>query len=305
MAQGYLTPITPSGYSSGGGINGGVALSGSIITSKGWQQVLADMIEALASDSFYEKFSRGCELVSGYQSTIVVWASTAHRPINMFDDLPDQYAVETKTDWFDGAYLLDPFYSLFVNNAPDGIYHLADLAPDNFFDSEYYRSYYSRTGLTDEIGLLFNFDPDHCLMISLGNRESAPPKPAQVANLQLVLPVLRSLCRKQQSAGEGEINFSAPLDRAFRNFGKDHLSNRECEVVQLILKGHSNKSIASLLGISVDTVKVFNKRFHAKLEISSQAELFSLFMEAISLVPFDADMDPLTHYLEITKPPKR
>ena len=71
-------------------------------------------------------------------------------------------------------------------------------------------------------------------------------------------------------------------------------------MVQLILKGHSNKSIAQLLEISVDTVKVYNKRFHTKLEISSQAELFSLFLEAISLVPFDADIDPLTHYLEIT-----
>jgi hypothetical protein len=39
------------------------------------------------------------------------------------------------------------------------------------------------------------------------------------------------------------------------------------------------------------------------LEISSQAELFSLFLEAISLVPFDADIDPLTHYLEITRKP--
>ena len=105
----------------------------------------------------------------------------------------------------------------------------------------------------------------------------------------------------QQSADAGEITLSAPLDRAFRNFGRDHLSARECEVIQLILKGHSNKSIAQLLEISVDTVKVYNKRFHTKLDISSQAELFSLFLEAISLVPFDADIDPLTHYREITQ----
>ena len=71
-------------------------------------------------------------------------------------------------------------------------------------------------------------------------------------------------------------------------------------MIQLILQGHSNKAIAGLLDISVDTVKVYNKRFHQKLEISSQAELFSLFLEAIALVPFDADIDPLSHYLEIT-----
>ena len=86
----------------------------------------------------------------------------------------------------------------------------------------------------------------------------------------------------------------------YLNFGKDHLSKRECEVIQLILKGHSNKSIARLLDISVDTVKVYNKRFHAKLDISSQAELFSLFLEAISMVPVNSDEDPLSHYFEIT-----
>ena len=199
--------------------------------------------------------------------------------------------------------MLDPFYALFKNSAPEGIYRLQDLAPDNFYNCEYYRSYYTQTGLTDESCLLINMDDDHAILVSLGNRDTPPAAANRLANLQAVLPVLSALFHKQQSAGEGEITFSAPLDKAFRNFGRDHLSNREREVIQLILKGHSNKSIAQLLDISVDTVKVYNKRFHTKLEISSQAELFSLFLEAISLVPFDADIDPLTHYLEITRHP--
>ena len=278
-------------------------MSQAALASAEWQKTVAEMVSGLAQPEFYACFSRGCEFLSGYQSTLVVWVSASHRPIYLFDDLPEEFADETKAAWFEGAYLLDPFYGLFANSAPDGIYRLHDLAPDSFFDSEYYRSYYLQTGLTDEIGLLINLDGDHAILVSLGNRSSAPMSAAQLADLQTALPVLTALCRRQQSAGEGQINFSAPLDRAFRNFGKDHLSNRECEVVQLILKGHSNKSIARLLDISVDTVKVYNKRFHAKLEVTSQAELFSLFLEAISLVPFDADIDPLTHYLEITRRP--
>ena len=275
----------------------------SVLASREWQEALSGIIAALAEPEFYQRFSRACELLSGYESTLVVWASEAHRPIHLYDDLPEEFAENTLNGWFEGAYVLDPFYNLFANKSPDGIYRLQDLAPDSFFDSEYYRSYYLETGLTDEIALLINLDADHAILVSLGNRESAPADPAQLAELQTALPVLVELCRRQQSASEGQINFSAPLDRAFRNFGRDHLSNRECEVVQLLLKGHSNKSIAQLLGISVDTVKVHNKRFHAKLDISSQAELFSLFLEAISLVPFDADVDPLTHYFEITRKP--
>jgi DNA-binding CsgD family transcriptional regulator len=278
-------------------------LSGSALASAQWQSHLADMVGGLAHSDFYARFSRGCEFLSGYQSVLVVWLSTSHRPIHLYDDLPEEFAEETKTAWFEGAYLLDPFIGLFESKAGDGIYRLQDIAPDNFFDSVYYQSYFLQTGLVDEVGLLFNLDDDHAVLMSLGSRDSASIDAAQLADLQTAMPVLAELCRRQQSAEEGQINFSAPLDRAFRNFGRDHLSKRECEVVQLILKGHSNKSIAQLLDISVDTVKVFNKRFHAKLDISSQAELFSLFLEAISLVPFDADVDPLTHYFEITRPP--
>jgi len=245
-------------------------------------------------------FARACELVSGYQSALIVWLSDSHRPINLYHDLPPELARESTKPWLEGAYLLDPFYTLFRNKAPEGIYPLQDVAPDNFYQSEYYISFYTQTGLTDECGLLVNLDSHHSILVSLGNRGAPPTGARQLANLQAVMPILSALCHKQQSASEGEITFSAPLDKAFRNFGRDHLSTRECEVIQLILKGHSNKSIAQLLDISVDTVKVYNKRFHTKLEISSQAELFSLFLEAISLVPFDADVDPLSHYREIT-----
>jgi DNA-binding CsgD family transcriptional regulator len=273
----------------------------SILLETQWQQAVADMVSALAEAEFYPAFARACELVSGYQSALIVWVSTAHRPINLYSDLPEEYAQDSTAPWFEGAYLLDPFYALFKNRAPEGIYPLRDLAPDNFYESEYYRSYYTGTGLTDECGMIINLDGDHGILVSLGNRGKPAARANQLSNLQTVLPILSALCHKQQSASKGEITLSAPLDRAFRNFGRDHLSGRECEVVQLILKGHSNKSIAELLNISVDTVKVYNKRFHVKLDVSSQAELFSLFLEAIALVPFDADIDPLTHYLEITR----
>ncbi len=273
----------------------------SILTESAWQQSLAELVDALATEQFYACFARACEMVSGFESALVVWLSSNHRPIALYHDLPEDFADDSTKPWLEGGYLFDPFYTLFQQDAPEGIYLLKDLAPDSFYESEYYRSYYSKTGLTDECGLLINMDKDHSVLISLGNRGGPAVTPNQLRNLQTVLPVLAALCRRQQSASEGEINFSAPLDKAFRNFGKDHLSSRECEVIQLILKGHSNKAIAQLLDISVDTVKVYNKRFHAKLEISSQAELFSLFLEAISLVPFDADIDPLTHYLEITR----
>jgi hypothetical protein len=43
-------------------------------------------------------------------------------------------------------------------------------------------------------------------------------------------------------------------------------------------------------------VKVHRKHFHGKLSVSSQAELFSLFIEAISMVPSGVERDPLYYY---------
>ena len=146
----------------------------SILASEEWQNFVAGMVAGLAHEDFYDRFSQGCEFLSGYQSALVVWLSTAHRPIHLYDDLPEEFAETTKKAWFDGAYLLDPFYTLFKNKAPDGIYRLQDLAPDNFFESEYCRSYYEQTGLTDECGLLINLDGDHAILVSLGLRGGAP-----------------------------------------------------------------------------------------------------------------------------------
>lgn len=263
-------------------------------------KALAATVDALAKDNFYREFARCCELVSGFESTLVVWLSKMHRPLYLYDDLSEEVAASSTKPWLEGAYLLDPFYALFEGDKHEGVYRLDDIAPDNFYSSYYYKTYYVETGLTDEVGLLIRLDCDHSVLVSLGNRGRSRAAAGQLQELRSLMPVLSALCRKQQSASDGEITFSGPLDKAFRNFGKDHLSGRECEVIQLILKGHSNKSIAELLDISIETVKVYNKRFHQKLQISSQAELFSLFLESISLVPFDADIDPLTHYLEIT-----
>ena len=57
-------------------------------------------------------------------------------------------------------------------------------------------------------------------------------------------------------------------------------TEREREITQLILRGHSSQSIAFNLGISLGTVKTHRKNAYAKLGISSQSELLSLFLRA-------------------------
>jgi DNA-binding CsgD family transcriptional regulator len=51
------------------------------------------------------------------------------------------------------------------------------------------------------------------------------------------------------------------------------LSNREREVVELLLQGHSNKLIASSLTVSIRTVEFHLRNIYAKHQVSSRVEL--------------------------------
>jgi DNA-binding NarL/FixJ family response regulator len=55
--------------------------------------------------------------------------------------------------------------------------------------------------------------------------------------------------------------------------GEHLLSVREEEVATLIALGHTNKEVASLLGISVKTVEAHKTNVMEKLEITSRADL--------------------------------
>jgi len=58
------------------------------------------------------------------------------------------------------------------------------------------------------------------------------------------------------------------------------LSPRERQIVQLILKGYPTTSIAQKLGLSRGTVKNHRRRIYDKLDITSERELFLMYIEA-------------------------
>ena len=87
------------------------------------------------------------------------------------------------------------------------------------------------------------------------------------------------------------------LDSALKHFGTAYLTERESQVVHLFLHGHSTKSIAERLGISPETVKLHRKNSYAKLDVSSQAELFYLFIDSLASLTNYSGGDPLVGYL--------
>ena len=72
------------------------------------------------------------------------------------------------------------------------------------------------------------------------------------------------------------------LTQCFDRFGEGTLTQRERQITQLLLRGHSSKSVARELDIAPGTVMVHKRNLFSKLGITSQYELFSLFIDRLS-----------------------
>jgi two-component system, NarL family, response regulator NreC len=83
---------------------------------------------------------------------------------------------------------------------------------------------------------------------------------------------------------------SRPVDRRPRP-ARPRLSPREDEVLRRIAEGHTNREIASRLGVSVKTVETFRARVCQKLGLRTRAEL-ARYALRLGLVDLNGDIAP-------------
>ncbi len=94
-----------------------------------------------------------------------------------------------------GPYLLDPFYHS-AHERREGVLRMRELAPDRFFSSEYYRTYYVQTGLAEEVGFFVNADEEMTIVLSLMRREKTGVfLPAEFMNIKKVEPLVARMVK--------------------------------------------------------------------------------------------------------------
>lgn len=206
-----------------------------------------------------------------------------------------------------GPYALDPQYQLFLKGCPTGAYWLADVAPDDFYQSSYYTNFYSKIGVADSIDVLWRLDDDTALNFFMQrNSNSNAFCRADIQTLQLMLPIVAAaLTRHHQLAAP--LTTAAAMDlhadqthlqveTTLSNFASSLLTPRERDVLWYLLRGYSSALTAEKLQTSEGTVKIHRKNIYRKLDIGSQAELFSLFINCIPFAQPGVADDPLQHY---------
>lgn len=204
---------------------------------------------------------------------------------------------ERSHDWminryFSGGYLLDPFCLAVEGGLAEGFYHLTEIAPDDFFSSEYYKIYYLEIGCAEDSYYIVNLDSRSKISVSLFQGMGAQNlEPEQLNLLRSVQPMVREVLvqfgrhwLQQSAAGDAAAEhdhamLSQRIQVAFNNFGCDLLTDREREVAHMVLRGHSVKSAAYELTISPETVRMHRKNLYLKLGVNTQAELFAQFID--------------------------
>ena len=159
------------------------------------------------------------------------------------------------------------------------------------------------TEINDEVGYIVHLSPTDFINISLGRDNSTQRfNRTQISILHDINDVIEEICKQQWDSEvkdntNHENQLPGQLDSALKYFGTAYLTDRESQVVQLFLHGHSTKSIAERLRISPETVKLHRKNSYAKLDVSSQAELFYLFIDSLASLASYSGGDPLVGYL--------
>ena len=242
-------------------------------------RVSAELFESLGTPRFPLALKQYIRLFCDFDSMIATRYPADEPPLSIFQDLDDVQAAISVQFYATGPYLLDPLYQACRGGRDPGVYRTLDLAPEAFFRSEYYRTFYRNTRVSDEIGLLIRERGQNWIIVSLARLvHQARFTQQEVDSVQNVFPVLSAAVLKNWGAmpAEEQQEDTQLLEDKLDNFGKDVLSPRQAEIVRLILQGHSTPSAAAYLGISEGTVKVHRHHAYSKLGISSQAELFSM-----------------------------
>jgi DNA-binding CsgD family transcriptional regulator len=254
---------------------------------------MAGAVDAIGAPDFMDVLTRAVGRIVPFDNAMLFAYKRGERPRGPYTDIAEPGEARiVVAQYLLGPFLLDPFYSEVQQGRMDGLACLSDIAPDEFFASEYYEQHYRRTRITDEAGVFLVLPDGAVLVYSVTRRHGSPVfAPGEVATLRAITPLIAALARRHWAridlGFEQSAQFSRapdPIGDALAALGEEVLSQRQRQVVALVLKGHSTEAIALKLAISADTVKVHRRHAYAKLRVSSQAELFAMFLDLLSQI---------------------
>ena len=253
-----------------------------------WSRGVAEMIGQLHKQGFEAALLQAVRRLVDFDFVMVFGYRGQEKPLALGDTHPKHRKVIIG-DYLSGPYLLDPFFQKTLTGTRSGCFRLQELAPDRFRQSEYYRAHYHLTQIREEVGFFFGLSEGAIGVLSLARWTTSPRLSRRdMALLRVVEPVIGALSAARWADAAGRpaelgrrLTEPGQISTAYQRFGRNLLSERERQIVTLVLQGHSTESIAQRLDISPGTVKIHRRNIYRKLHISTQGELFAAFLSFV------------------------
>lgn len=185
-------------------------------------------------------------------------------------------------------FVLNPFHAAYVEGR-FGCLPLRKIMPAGFDKTEYFRRHYDAEGIEDELIHMALPQGGGSQTIVTGlvrEHGEGRYREAEIAVQSQLYPIIETCSRRLAKllpdvSEPGEGTLADNVENALDLFGTGLLTQRERQVIGLLLRGHNSESIAAQLEIARDTVKLHRRHAYAKLRVNSQGELFYKFLETL------------------------
>jgi DNA-binding CsgD family transcriptional regulator len=256
---------------------------------------VAAVISASGHDSFGKQLDALIADIAAFDMSCIFAFRFNGEPHLIHDGYSATVSRKALSSYMRGGYLLDPFYVACISGHTAGLWRMDELAPDSFFNSDFVISHdihpcvSSEAGvLIEEIGFVVPLGEDVSATYSLmRNQGKLPFNATDISKLKAAEPFIGAALQAHwkivQPAGFTPVaTRDDDVETMFLSVFKDQLTSTQRNVARMILRGHSNVSIANILNITEGTAKLHRSNIYKRLSISSQTELFQLFINYLS-----------------------
>lgn len=269
-----------------------------------WNSDLANVIAHVGDSIFFQQVFAAIEaqVPVAYPQA---WLYHKDLPPQLLDHKIPKEAYDSQVDdYLEGPYREDPFFKISLSAPRNNCYRLSRLVTGDFEQSSYHQDYYASTGTVDEAIIVTRLADGSVINISLmrlaSQGEFSEEEYNWLYSVSQCLAELIDLHTRREEFVESNLlqpGVDHHIQRGYESFGTSYVSEREQEVLELLLRGYGADTSAEKLDISLETVRRHRKSIYKKLDVNSQADLFALFINVIPYVAKAKGDDPLKAYM--------
>lgn len=250
--------------------------------STGWEARLACVILTIGTPRFTHHLHHALgSLLPTSHVTIVEFSPALTPSIFLISSMRDEErAAQSAREYFDEFYKYDPNYSAIGEIAQTKAMSIVHPDCDDF--SKFYRNrFFSDQKISDKLSILNENNGSIISSNIYKDQDNGMFTAAEIDNITMLAPIISAaVSRHCQALSLARIDLDMII---YAMAAKRAISftARENDVCRGILRGQSSEAIGLSLGIATSSVITHRKNLYRKLNVVSQAELFSLAFDAV------------------------